>query len=136
MRGFFRLLFPLAFLFAGCDLSRRDVAPAPIVEPVATGLRVLIVEETAERTKLPPKQLAIFAHPRVNAWLREHCKNGWLKCDRNDLVGEWREIADVAKPASMPWLIVCDGKRIIHNKPLPESVDAFMAVVQKFEEPK
>lgn len=123
---------------AGCGkVITWDDTPAPVdpiqdVQPVASGLRVLIIHETGDQPSASRGQLAILASTKVNAYLSEHCSNGWRKLDKDGLAGVWKELADAAKPKSFPWLIVADGNRIVHSDALPADVESFLSLMGKF----
>jgi len=124
-------------LLAGCWCiqSVPPVDPIIDVEPVITGLRVLIVEETADRPKLPASQQSIFTSVKVRQYLREHSIE-FRVLDRNDVAGDWKGISDTSKPAAVPWLYVTAGNRIVCTDPLPQSVDAFLALIKTYAEPR
>jgi len=123
-------------LLAGCwcVATVPDADPIHEVEPVVSeGLRVLIVHESGSQPSATRGQLSILASTKVNEYLTEKCSRGWRKIDQNDLKGDWKEIADASKPARLPWLYICDGKRIVYSDTLPDDVPAFMALVGKYD---
>jgi hypothetical protein len=118
-----------------CVTTVPDVDPIHEVEPVVTASKLLIVEETADRTKLPNDQQSIFTSVKVRKYLREHDIE-FRVLDRNDVAGVWQEITDASKPKSAPWLYLTAGKRIVCSEELPGSVDAFLARIKPLVEPR
>ena len=106
-----------------------DTSPTPNV----AGLRVLILEESADRAKLPAPQSAIF-----NAvGLREAiaARDGQLLVlDRHDdvakLAQEWRQLRGRATLAT-PLVIFAAGRRAV-EMPLPSSTDEFLRKLEAF----
>jgi len=121
-------------LLLGC-LPILDPVPLPIdvvpivVDPIASGFRVLIIEEGAERRNLLPEQAAIF----TSSSLRSFCKaNGaelhcWDKdVDATRKPAEWQ--AMLRRPRqSLPWLIV-EGKTVFEG-PLPKTAEEVQAII-------
>lgn len=102
-------------------------------------LRVLIVEETADRAGLPPGQLAVLTSSKVRRALDALCMKvdgtpEWrIFDDDSDISAEsdvWQEA--MAKPrSSLPWLLVSDGKQGV-SMPLPKSVDEMLGILETF----
>lgn len=118
--------------------------PAPDPAPIPLdGLRVLIVYESKDATRLPPGQRLIFTSGLVRTFLNESCVKGpdgrtpeWRLYDQDTPVENelphWRDA--LARPrASVPWLVVSNGEAGFEG-PLPDSVAEFMAVVTSFAE--
>jgi hypothetical protein len=115
-------------------------SPAPIP---AAGLRVLIVYETADATKMPVAQQSILYGKPFRDYLNAKCALGpdgktreWRIWDQNVATSAesktWQDA--MARPrASVPWLVVSNGKAGWEG-PLPANVDAAMAIIKKFEQ--
>lgn len=113
--------------------------PAPI--PVA-GLRVLIVEETGERSKLPANQALILGSTVIRSWLNSACAKGadgktpeYRIFDKDvSLAAESKVWQDaMARPRTqVPWLIISNGKTGYEGA-LPATVDETLALLKKFE---
>lgn len=94
--------------------------PPPIAE---AGFRVLVLEETAERSKLPKDQLTILTSTVVRTRLKARCVKTadgtpefrFLDKD-TDLANEseiWKKAVERAKTDSkgvMPWMLLSNGK--------------------------
>lgn len=113
--------------------------PAPIPE---AGLRVLMVYETAEAT--PSSQLLIMQSMKVREWLNQHCVKGpdgktaeFRVWDQNvNTAGESKIWQDAMKRTrtKLPWVIISNpGKGGGFEGPMPNTVDEFMALVQKYD---
>lgn len=113
--------------------------PAPIPDP---GLRVLMVYETAELSKLPPSQLAALYSTGMRAYLSTACVKGadgktpeWRCWDQNtptDLAPDvWKRA--MARPrTSLPWLIVSNGKAG-YEGPMPLTEEEVRTKVKLYE---
>ncbi len=114
--------------------------PAPI--PVA-GLRVLIVFETAEATKMPAAQQSILYGKAMRDYLNSVCvmgpdgKTKEFRIYDKDVVlsGESKLWQDVMKRprASVPWLVVSNYGKGGFEIPLPATVAEAMAIIKRFE---
>jgi hypothetical protein len=112
--------------------------PAPIKEP---GLRVLIVEETANRGNLPYSQGLIFGAIELHDWADKHCskdsagKSNIRIFDKDaDLEHEsdlWKKAMQFPRD-SVPWLIVSNGVSG-ESVPLPSDLPSLMEVLRKYE---
>jgi hypothetical protein len=112
--------------------------PAPI--PVA-GFRVLMIEESADRAKIPPAQLAAMFDARTRTYLNSKCVTGpdgrtreWRLWDQNsDASNEsklWRDA--FARPRqSLPWIIISDGMRGFEG-PLPVNTDELLKLLKQY----
>jgi len=125
--------------------------PTPGVLPIAgDGLRVLIIEESGERAKLPIGQYNSMFGKRVNDYLRAKCaKDGrgepearvWDKDDDTSASPQhWKDAFKrqqdggtdgKGKRASLPWVMIANGKDGIEC-PLPKTVDETIALLTKF----
>jgi hypothetical protein len=106
--------------------------PAPI--PVA-GLRVLIIEETADRGTLPASQAMIFESSKVLGWLRGNANNNWRVWDKDiDPAAAPVEFRDALKiqRTSLPWIVISNGTTGFSG-PLPKTVDETVALLEKYK---
>lgn len=117
-----------------------DPPPPPAPIP-AEGFRVLIVEDAANRAKLPPAQLAVLFDKGLRDYLDAHCALG-----RDGKTREWR-IWDKGVDASqesklwqdalkrerkaVPWVVISTGKAG-YEGPLPATVEEAMALFKKY----
>lgn len=121
---------------------QHDGTPVPDGPIVGKGMRVLIVEETANRSKLPAAQSAILTSAQVTDYLDEHCakeKNGspaWRVFDKDtDLINEakfWQD-AMQRKRDSLPWIIVSKSPGRGFEGPLPANVTNTLELLKKYE---
>ena len=101
----------------------------PIVVPITSGFRVLIVEEGVERRNLLPEQAAIFTSPSLRAFCKSngaelHC---WDKdVDATRKPAEWQSMLKRPRQ-SLPWLIV-EGKTIFEG-PLPKTAEEVQSII-------
>lgn len=138
------LLTLLAVGLCGCPYLPDDVAPpAPtpdVITPVvAPNLRVLIIEETAERHRLMPDQIAMLTAGEVRNYLLAKTAKvgntpGYRILDKDaDLKhedGYWREL--MSKPRqSVPWIVIKNDKTE-YAGPLPKSLPEAMALLKKY----
>lgn len=119
----------------GCDLP-AIVSVAPIKAP---GFRILIVEESNERNKLPASQVAIFTSAAVTEYANQKCVKvsgvpEFRVFDQHTpLTSEsetWKEAMAVAR-TSLPWLICSDGRRGFSG-PLPKTVDETLEILKRY----
>lgn len=132
-----RLLWLLALLvLAGCPVYPApgpSPEPEPSPLPVAS-LKVLVVEESAERHKLTRGQLNVLS----STAMRERVKalgGEFLVLDQHaeiDKADDWVRAAMALDRESLPWMIVA-GPKGAWVGPLPDSTDA---VIQRAEEVK
>lgn len=138
-------LMVVLFLAGGClspnfDKSERKKSPRPD-EPVSPGpIRVLIVEETEDRT-LPAMRpwLGVLTSAAIREYLDSHCLKvdgrpewRWLDqhADTSRMSETWREI--MRKPRdSLPWIVISNGQRGTAG-PLPASEDEVLALLRKW----
>lgn len=125
------------------------ILPIPTPPPIpGEGLRVLIVEETADRGKLPRAQAEILTSTLVRGYLIAKCAKSpdgktpefrildddltpdLLKFERPAFVSALaRAIQDSA--GHRPWLVVSNGSTGV-SQPLPADVDATLSVLRKY----
>ena len=138
------VLVGLVLVYAGDELLAiwpvLSPEPAPIHAP---GLRVLIVEESSEREKLPREQLELLASRDVRKWLDEHCAMGsdgktpeWRIFDPDaNLAKEstiWREAIKIHGEI-LPRIVVSNGKRGFVG-PLPANTAEALKLLAKYAE--
>lgn len=121
---------------------QHDGTPAPDGPIVGKGMRVLIVEETANRSKLPGAQSAILTSAQITDYLDEHCakeKNGspaWRVFDKDtDLSNEakfWQDAMARQHP-TLPWIIVSKSPGRGFEGPLPDNVTNTLELLKKYE---
>jgi len=142
-------LLPLLLVCCGClkiDWENQGpVVPDPNPPHVVVDrqFKVLIVEETADRPKLPGSQSNIFTSVTFRHYLQDHCcklDDGSpafriVDVDQIDkLPSEFRETAKLDR-GKLPWLWATDGTDGI-SQPLPKSVDEAIEVLKPFAEGK
>lgn len=123
-------------------LNRPDAGVDPDVNPpVASGLNVLIVEETSDQ--LPAEQVAIFSSIPLREWYKKHCadEDGHpayrcfdkdTKLDRENEI--WQKLrARITLPP--PALLMVDGKKGKEMK-LPSSPEQMQQVLEQFAKSK
>ena len=125
--------------------------PAPVVPPApfpASGLTVVIIEETSQRSQLNPDQLAVLTSPKIVAWAKDHCQkigsqpafrvlDADLTMDATspkDLIeGLAAAKRDVQKAGGkLPWIVISNGAGGA-SQPLPANVDETLALLDKFK---
>lgn len=120
-----------------------DPAPGPTPGPVASGLHVLIVEETADRGKLTGGQIAILTSSDLVDWYDANCakEDGFraYRCFDKDTKLEqenqvWRDMR-AAVTLEPPCVLAVDGKRAVQFK-LPADPEAMQATLEKFKSGK
>lgn len=114
--------------------------PSPF--PMA-GLRVMVLEETADRRSLPPQQLSILDSTLIRDYLKE-------KCLLEEGVPAFRffDVSDVPEGQSenwkvafsrvkatpgfkVPWLVVAKGKSA-YSGPLPNNVEETLSILKRY----
>jgi hypothetical protein len=117
--------------------------PTPGPSPISgTGLQVLLIEESADRAKLPEKQLQILASPAVKAYLNSHCgpdddyPKAWAFFDKDvDTSGLHKKWQDAVKRprTQTPWLIIASNSdKGSYEGPLPASVEEMLTLLKKY----
>lgn len=112
--------------------SSRVTPPGPPVP--GEGKHLLIIEETAERGRLPQGQLSIVRSVDLRSWLSNR---GWeFRCWDDDTdpqrEAQWWQDAMQLERTSVPWLVLSNGESGV-SEPLPEDVDAVKSLVEKYE---
>lgn len=107
---------------------------------VGANFRVLIIEETAQRTSLTADQRSIFASPKVRQYLNSQCvkvgnQPDWRIWDKDtEVSGCDTALCDMLRQErgpELPWLILSNDKSSFSG-PLPATVDEFLELVQKY----
>lgn len=115
--------------------------PAPIPLP---GLRVLIVEESADRTKLPAKQLLIIQGQPMRDYLNAKCVKpttpgdtrlaDWFIFDKDVATGQlpqyWQD-AMKRLHSPTPWILISNGTNG-YEGPLPATPEDTQALINKY----
>lgn len=120
-----------------------DPVDPPSPTPIASGLHVLIVEETSERDRMPASQVAIFSSIPLRKWYDANCAKedgivAYRNFDKDDRLEKeneiWRKLrARITLPP--PVLLMVDGKRG-KEMPLPADPDAMQATLEQFAKSK
>lgn len=133
--------------FAACAITvgggKPDPDPDPDPKPIA-GLKVLILEETADRPKLPSAQQSLLTGKKFRDFLDGKCaddpdtntKKAWRIADKDqDLrqVAKYYQDAQAkAKGQPMPRIVVGSDQGVIYEGPLPASLSEAQALINKF----
>lgn len=115
--------------------------PSPGPSPIPlTGLRVLILEETADRAKLAPAQAAILTSTEIRAWLNSRCAKGEsgspefrvldVDADVSLQAKHWQDALKRPR-TTLPWILISDGKQG-HEGPLPGTIAETLSLLQKY----
>lgn len=114
------------------------VNPAPIA---GDGFKVLILEDSTQRAKLPATQLSVIMGSKVREFFKSKCVKGpdgktpeariWDPSD--DFTGESKAWQDAVKRPrkSLPWIIISNGKTG-YEGPLPDTVDKTIELMTKY----
>lgn len=102
--------------------------------------RVLIVEETAERDKLPKAQQDIFASTAIRAYEKNHCvkgengDTGYRVTDKDDDVSNdsaWVKDAMALPRTGLPFIVISNGKSYTGSM-LPPTEAETLALLKKY----
>jgi hypothetical protein len=119
-----------------------DPGPPPVPAPIPLpGLRILIVEESKERAKLPRAQRLIILGKPMRDYMDAKCvrevetnQAGWWILDKDvdtsAMPKHWRDAMKRPR-TSIPWLIVSNG-RTGYEGPLPASVPDMLDLLKKY----
>lgn len=123
-----------------------DPDPKPKPSPIpAAGFRVLIIEETKDRPRLPIAQASIFTSVPLRNYLRSKCavdrlaeQDGkayriWDKDTVADAPGLelWRDALKRPR-TSVPWIIVSHHPHGGYEGPLPKDVPSTIELLKKY----
>lgn len=111
------------------------VSRGAALEPTGvTGLRVLVVEETAERGELSPDQLAIFNSVEIRERI-EAADGQVLFLDADDktreLSPEWQRLRD--RIQTRPPVVVFANRKRAKEMALPPTIDSFLESLEGFK---
>lgn len=125
-----------------------EPSPNPQPDPPpfpATGLTVLILEETESRNTLPKSQLEQLSSQELRDWARAHCQTlGGSPALRiwdddlpisGDVAKDWGAAAAKAKSDSSgkrPWVIVSNGTSGA-SQPLPDTLEETLTLLSRFK---
>lgn len=107
---------------------------------VAANFRLLIVEETGERSSLTAKQREIFSSPQVRQYLNSTCvqvanQPEWRIWDKDTNVDGFDtplcNMLRQERGPELPWLILSNDESSFSG-PLPANVEQFLELVKKY----
>lgn len=126
-------------------LAAQDNAkpgPGPDPGPGPSGkLWTLIVEETADRSKLPPAQVSALTSGEVRDYLNAHSdREGaaptWRIFDKDqDVTNEskdWQDEFAVLRAEPTPSISIKSGRRWTKPQPLPKDTDSLLKLLKKY----
>jgi hypothetical protein len=114
---------------------------APNTLPIeGKGLRVLMIEETQDRSKLPPDQTLIFTSGVIADYLNANCakeKDGhpaWYILDKDtdmsNAASVWKKAMKIPHDPT-PWILISNGRKGV-SRPLPKTVDETQKLIEKY----
>jgi len=126
------------------EIFRLQVGPGPGPQPGPTPtppplppiakLHVLLIEESADRPRLPASQLAALTSPEVRTYLDTKCgKDGWRLLDKDTDVtaaSEWWRKAMTLPRTSLPWIIISSATQV-YSGPLPRTAAELLALLKQ-----
>jgi hypothetical protein len=124
--------------------QEASVSPNPGPEPGPTPsgkLWTCIVEETAERSKLPPAQVAALTSGDVRDYLNSHSdREGaaptWRIFDKDQDVSNesqvWQDEFAVMRAEPTPSISIKSGRRWTKPQPLPKDSDSLLKLLKKY----
>ncbi len=131
----------VGLVVAHLTLPASHPNPNPDPPGPVGSLRVLIVEETAERSKLPPAQLLALTSGDVRDYLDGHCAKdagapAWRLLDKDTDVSnetpEWQSEFAVVKAEAPPAIAIKSGRRWTKPQPLPKDTDSLLKLLKKY----
>lgn len=122
----------------GPDPTPPGPTPGPTPIPLQ-GLRVLVVYESADMTKMPAAQLTALRAQEVRDYLNSHCAKAgnqpeWRMYDKD---ADTTHDSDVWKEAmkrprqSLPWILISDGTKGFEG-PLPANKDDLLKLLKQY----
>lgn len=120
---------------------KPDPKPEPTPQPGK--LRILIVEETADRSKLPTLQQDILFSPTVRTYIKTACSKSaegnpdfrvYDKDTDTSKEAAWVQTAMKEPRNSLPWIILSNGTAG-YSGPLPANETATMELLKKYGGP-
>lgn len=115
------------------NLSKKpDVDPTP--NPIPTNaLKVLVVEESSDRYKLPASQRLIWTSPEIDKFIGDH--QGEMRIiDKDEKVTDapkWVQDGKARPRKSLPWQIISNGKNFYEGE-LPLTVEEELKLLEKY----
>ncbi len=119
------------------DPTPDDPGPSP-----SGSLRVLIVEETSQRSTLPPAQAIAITSGEVRDYLNSHCDKErgtatWRIYDKDqDVTNEtkaWQDEFAVLKDEDLPTIAIKSGsRRWTKPQPLPKDTDSLLRLLKRY----
>lgn len=121
--------------------SPNPTPPTPNPPSPQPGLRVLIVEESSQRSSLPRPQLAAMFSPQAASYLNAKCAAGpsgtpdWRRWDDDiDATNAgplFREML-AAPRQSLPWIVIRGDAGIVHSGPFPATEADLLALLRRY----
>lgn len=114
--------------------------PTPTPTP-ASGLRVLLVYESADLPRLPREQYHALYSPNVAAYLNTKCAAGpsgtpdWRRWDDDadvSLAGPLFKEMLASPRASLPWVVIRGDAGIVASEPLPKNEADLLALLRRY----
>jgi hypothetical protein len=140
-----KLIFTAVILLIVWAVFLRPSAspgPGPGPGPEPSGkLHVLVVEETSQRSKLPPAQVLALTSGDVRDYLNSHCEkeNGastWRIYDKDQDVSnesqDWQDEFAVLKKETPPTIAIKSGRRWTKPQPFPKDTEALLTLLKKY----
>lgn len=116
------------------------VPPSPTPPSPQAGLRVLFVEESADRARLPREQYHALYSPNVASYLNAKCAAGpsgtpdWRRWDDDadvSLAGPiFREMLSAPRQ-SLPWVVIRGDAGIVASEPLPKNEAELLSLLRR-----
>lgn len=134
-------IFVALVLAVLCHLFGHTVHMPHFHTPVAKGLRVLLVIDPLHLDKMPPLQLAGLQGAVLTNYLDKHCvkeahdQPGWRLMMKGEPVEKeskmWQD-AYAIPPTGYPWMVVFDGKKVLHKGLFPANGLAAVNLLEKY----
>lgn len=126
-------LLAIALLLVGCVPVRVPGGKACKNPFTVSGYRALVVEESADRPKLPSAQASIFTAPDIRDYVAS--QKGEIRFfdkDKNTSLDpdEFQEAMKLPRP-ELPYLFIGNGRKGFKG-PLPPSTAEMLALLKKY----